>query len=176
MNDSKSRRAWFVPALASAVSIALLSACGESGSEPVAFPEPDQIYSDVRGRVTALPSDGPAAMPLSIKHEAIPEFIGSDGVVYVNRDGTPGMKAMDMPFPEMAETVSLDELAVGEPVAFEFAVAWDGTSPRYWVTSIEPLPMDTELELPGEAPIDDAAEALDDDATDDASSDEPAAP
>ena len=158
MTPRGARRAWIAPAMASVVSAALLSACGESATETVAFPEPDQVYSDVRGRVTALPGGGPASMPLSIKHEAIPEFIGSDGLVYVNRDGTPGMKAMDMPFPEMADGVSLESLAVGEPVAFEFAVAWDGTSPRYWVTSIEPLPAETELELPGEAVESDVAE------------------
>ncbi|MEM7756289.1 MAG: copper-binding protein [Planctomycetota bacterium] len=147
----------------------VLSACGESGTQAAPFPEPEQVYSDVRGRVTFLPDGRPTSMPLSIKHEAIPEFVGSDGSVYVNRDGTPGMKAMEMPFPEMAPGVTLDDLEVGEPVLFEFAVAWENASPRYWVTAIEALPMDTELDLPGEAPVGEPTTADEDTGDDEAS-------
>lgn len=139
-----------MPRLAAIVLVAtvgLVPGCDDASQSP-AFPEPDQIYSDVRGRVTALPGDGPVGMPLSIRHEAIPEFVGADGRVNVNSDGSVGMKAMEMPFPEMAPGVSLDGLSQGDPISFEFAVAWDGRSPRYWITSIEELPADTTLDLP----------------------------
>jgi len=134
-----------------AATLCLCAGCGES-PPAAAFPEPDQVYSDVRGRVTVLPGEGPIADPLHIKHEAIPEFVGWDGQVHVNRDGSTGMNAMEMPFPEIAPGVSFEGIEPGDPVAFEFAVAWDGRAPRYWLTAVSELPADVELELPSEAP------------------------
>ena len=122
------------------------------------------MYRDVRGRVTSLPTGGALSQPLFIRHEAIPDFVGADGEVHVNADGALGMKAMEMPFPEMAPGVSFDGIDAGDPVAFDFAVAWDGRSPRYWITRVEELPADTELEIALDVPAaaienDDAGEA-----------------
>jgi len=136
-------------------SVLVAGGCSEAPSD-AALPEPDQVYSDVRARVDAVPTSGPLGEPLLLRHEAIPDFVGANGEVYQNRDGTPGMKAMSMPFPEVAPQVSLDGLTPGQPVTFSFAVAWEAGSPRYWVTQISPLPEGTSLDLPSDEPIEPA--------------------
>jgi hypothetical protein len=132
---------------------AALVCVGCGGDEPAAsvLPEAQQVYAGVHGKIVSLETSPPAAMPLTIRHEAIPDFVGSDGTVYRNNDGTPGMKAMVMPFPEVAPDVSMDGFAAGDVVAFDLSVAWNGTAPTYWISGIEKLPADTELDFGAQA-------------------------
>jgi hypothetical protein len=97
-----------------------------------------------------LPGDGPPPTGLKIHHEHIPGFIGKTGEVFVNRDGTPGMRAMNMEFPNVSGGVPADTLAVGDKVEFTFLVRWDETDTgdriaRWLVTEITPLPPETEI-------------------------------
>ena len=56
-----------------------------------------------------------------------------------------------MPFPTIAEGVSLDALHEGDKVRFTFGVVWEQGQntgrriPHWTVTAIEPLPPETEL-------------------------------
>ncbi len=126
-----------------------LAACGPAEEPEAALPEAQQVYTGVRGEVAALPTEGPAAQPLMIHHEAIPDFAGADGQVHQNADGTPGMKSMTMPFPAFAPGVSLEGIEAGDKVAFELSVAWENGRPTYWISGIEELPADTELDFGG---------------------------
>lgn len=112
-----------------------LVACGRP--TPPAPPAANvQQYVGVKGRVSMLPA--PPAQEFMIHHEPIPGFISKEGVVV-------GMNEMQMPFP-LGEGVSLEGLAVGDPVEFDFTVDWTG--PRtFWITRIEKLPADTALNL-----------------------------
>jgi Cu/Ag efflux protein CusF len=101
--------------LAPLVSVAL-AACGAPESSRPASP-PD-VY-EVRGEIVRLPASG--SREISISHEAIPSFRDESGKVV-------GMEAMTMPF-VVAEGVSTDGLAVGDPVAFTLEVRWKEKSP-----------------------------------------------
>lgn len=88
------------------------------------------------GKIVALPAG--EAKAVDIHHERIP--------TYRTRDGKQkGMDAMQMSFTPVGG-VSLDGLAVGDPVRFSFEVHWD-TAPYLRLTAIEKLPPDTTLEL-----------------------------
>lgn len=100
--------------------------------------EPDAVYA-TRGRIMMLPSPKNPAAELQIHHEPISEF--------VNANGTVGMPSMIMPFPVGSGT-SLDGLAVGDPVEFDFA-AWTTPGNRHYeARRIRKLPADTKLDLP----------------------------
>lgn len=134
-----------------ATSVSLLG-CGEqpaNDNTAIDFNDSAQTYR-VRGVIVQTPSKGPPPRDLKIHHEHIPDFIGANGKVYVNKHGVPGMAAMVMPFPEIAEGVSLEGLEQGDKIAFEFKVNWvdtpgGGRSPRWLVSAIEPLPADAEI-------------------------------
>lgn len=93
---------------------------------------------EVRGEVTRLPSAGVDA--LSVRHEAMPGFVGIDGEVV-------GMESMTMPFP-VGEGVELDGVEVGDKVGFTLEVEWEG-DPPYRITRVEELGADTVLDLGG---------------------------
>lgn len=105
--------------------------------------EPD-VYSGIRGEIVTLPDDSAPGSEFKIRHEQIPEFKTSDGVVNINSKGISGMASMTMPFP-LAEGVSLDGFAVGDKVEFEFVVNWGGNRPAWEVTKLTKLPAETEL-------------------------------
>lgn len=124
-----------------------LAACGGDGAETVA-PEGADTASEtaaadevqtyqVRGQITGLPDDADPQANLTIRHEAIDDFVSMNGEVV-------GMSSMSMPFP-VADDVDLDAREVGDKVRFTLTVDWDG-DPAYQVTSMEALPEDTELE------------------------------
>lgn len=127
--------------------VLFVAACSKSPApEPAADPlaAPDQTYVGVKGRVVSLPGDGVPPTDLVIAHEDIPGFVGRDGNVHQNADGTAGMKAMQMPFPDLAPGLSLEGLQPGDPIQFTFAVKWTKTGVLYRVTDI--------AEMPGETP------------------------
>lgn len=124
------------------VSIILLLPRGGGGpaQQPVAPSrgEPDAVYQ-TRGRIAMLPGSSPTA-ELQIHHEPIDAF--------VNPNGTVGMPAMIMPFPLAADS-TLEGLAVGDAVEFEFAV-WSKPGERHYeARRLRKLPPDTKLDLPG---------------------------
>lgn len=139
-----------------------IPACGEAGSaDQASAPQPDFVhtYEGILGEVQVLPD--PPAMPLQIRHVHIPEFRGSDGEIFVAGDGTPGMKPMTMPFPDFDDGASPDGLAVGDKVRFDFRVHWTGGQSRYWITEIEVIDPETQIDYsiqvdnqnqPGDAP------------------------
>ncbi|USN98649.1 MAG: hypothetical protein H6810_10840 [Phycisphaeraceae bacterium] len=138
-------------ALLVALILPFLQGCGEKGrqNDQAVFDEGFQTYQ-VRGIIAQLPSDGPPPEDLKIHHEHIPDFIGKTGEVVRNSDGTPGMKSMVMPFPELGEGVSLEGLAPGDKVVFTLKVKWlespsGERTPRWLVSALEPLPADAEI-------------------------------
>ena len=135
----------------------LLSGCGNSNgggsgdtqAEQAGAPEAVVHTYTVRGRVRQLPE--PGAVPprdLLISHEAIEDFRGADGEV-VENNGRRGMAAMTMPFPSVADGVSLEGVEVGDPIEFELEVTRNGRSMNMMVTSVRELPADVELDLAG---------------------------
>jgi len=102
-------------------------------------------YEGVLGVVATLPIEGQPGSEFKIHHEHIPGFKTKAGEVFVTADGVPGMKSMVMAFP-VAETASIDGLAVGDPIRFTFEVIWGG-SPPWRVTAIEQLDAGTEIDF-----------------------------
>jgi|CXWL01.1.fsa_nt_gi Cu/Ag efflux protein CusF len=138
----------------SATSLAVLAclalACGErrdtpgSASTASATPTPavaqkrtpaEQTYV-LRGRLARLPQPGDSTREITVAHDAIPDFKGSNGNVV-------GMDAMTMPF-EVAPEVSLDGLAAGDAVEMRLELRWASSSPAL-IAAITKLPADTKL-------------------------------
>lgn len=144
--------------LASCLTLLLIAGCRERppGGDADAPPRPEagdaadtaqlvegadgvNAYT-VRGIVKDLPREGAPASDFRVFHEAIPEFVHSDG--------TPGgMGAMQMGFSYPDE--GFGDLRVGDKIQFRWLVRWEGRTPRSRVTDVEVLPPDTELDLPG---------------------------
>jgi Cu/Ag efflux protein CusF len=117
-------------ALVFCLGIALVACGGEDRRQDRESSTPLQTYT-VRGEVAVLP--GPDRPPgrITIRHEAIPEFVGPSGEVV-------GMEAMTMHF-QLAEGVSTADLAPGDPILFTFEVDWaSGSLPM--VVRLEALP------------------------------------
>jgi hypothetical protein len=136
--------------------LTVLAACGGGQREPAAEA---RLY-EVHGVIEQLPDPAQPGSELQIRHEAIPTFMSSDNKVV-------GMKAMTMPFP-VADGVSLQDLNVGDSVAFSLEVQWD-RSPAFLVTRLERVesPPDAEVE-----PMDPTA-ASDDEVEDQPTDEEP---
>jgi copper binding protein CusF len=111
--------------------------CSRAPGNGKAATPPEQVYT-LRGRITSLPVKGQPLTELTIMHEDLPTFVGQDGTVK-------GMKAMEMPFPP-AKGVSLEGLAVGDPVEFTFEMRWK-SQPHSQLTRIKKLPADTDLRI-----------------------------
>lgn len=137
-------------ATALAVLACLAIACGErrdtpgsaattSGAAPAGVeqkrPPAEQTYV-FRGRLTRLPQPGDSAREITVAHDAIPDFKGSNGNVV-------GMDAMTMPF-EVAPEVSLEGLAPGDAVEMRLELRWAASSPAL-IAAITKLPADTKL-------------------------------
>jgi hypothetical protein len=90
-----------------------------------------------RGAIARLPANTGLAQDLAIHHEALPEFHNQDGA-------NVGMVSMEMDFPSIAPGVSLEGLATGDIVVFDFEVDWK--SRDVWtVTRLAKLPQETKL-------------------------------
>lgn len=112
----------------------LLAACTEPAPAPLAAP--DQTYA-ARGVVRQLPDPTrPGGGELLIAHEAVPDFVDSEGQEV-------GMAAMTMPF-ALADPALLDGLAAGDKIGFDFEVRWQG-GPPLRITRVERLPVSTRL-------------------------------
>jgi len=144
-------------AAASAVAfgvILALGACGTKVEETVVplavdeasdavFGEPEASYT-VRGIIEQLPQA--PVRDLKIQHEPIPDFRGSNGQVFVNADGVPGMKAMTMDFPLVVDGVDLSGFTTGDIVEFTFELRWRPQGGAvYRITRMTKLPADTVL-------------------------------
>ena len=111
--------------------------CSDSEAPASADTAQTQTYT-VRGRVVKLPSGPVDAGEVTLHHEAIPDFVGKDGVAS-------GMKSMIMPFPA-GPGIRFEGLEPNDVVEIDFAVNWS-RKPHYYITRIEPLPADTTLDL-----------------------------
>jgi len=127
--------------------VVALSACSrqqETASSEGAYAavkSPAEVYT-VRGIVRALPIGEDPRASLRIHHEHIPDFKGKDGKVFMNGDGVPGMKAMEMPFDTLGPNVVLDSIAVGDKIEFDLAIAREPRT-SFAITRITKLPADT---------------------------------
>ena len=115
--------------IAACAALALALSCREAPA-PGGAPSPARRYS-VRGEVVAVD-----AAQLSIRHEAIPDFVDRSGTAV-------GMGAMVMPFP-VAKGVSLAGLAPGDKIRFRFVMDWERN--RMEIDEVEELPRETRLE------------------------------
>ena len=125
--------------LLSSILVAAAAGLAACGSEPVEQWPPVKVYA-VRGEVESFPPPDRPRHWISIRHEAIPDFIGILG------DPEP-MKAMTMRF-AVAEAVDVDALDVGDKIAFELEVDWSADD-RARLISFEALPAETELDFGG---------------------------
>lgn len=125
-----------------ACSFLALNACSKEDAKPAAPTAPtpgDKAYT-LRGRVAMLPVAGQPASRFEIHHEAIPDFLDRAGKAV-------GMKEMTMPFTKLAPGVTLEGLAVGDPIEFTFQVRWSDPAPPYFITKITKLPADAKVNL-----------------------------
>ena len=122
--------------LLTTTALVALSGCGEGLPEPQADRRVNAIY-ETRGQIVSLPDPSNPTSEFMIHHEAIDDFVHQDGVMR-------GMNAMVMPFPAVADDVSLEGIDVGDIVVFSFDVAWEG-DPKWKVTAMEKIDPSTEL-------------------------------
>lgn len=133
-------------ALVVAFGLVSVVGCGESGggssetTDVAEFPAPKSYTVD--GVIAAKPSSEAPAAELMVTHEEIPDFVGRDGEVV-------GMRAMTMPFPNIADGVDLDGIEVGDSVRLTFLVDYSA-DPIYVVTAIEEA--QDEADPAGDAP------------------------
>lgn len=89
----------------------------------------------VRGEIVRLPAPSGGARQLSIRHEALDDFVNEAGVVV-------GMDSMVMQF-DVAPAVALEDVRVGDKVEVRLAVAW--SPPVLRIEQLRKLPADTAL-------------------------------
>jgi len=80
--------------------------------------------------------------PLVIRHEPVHGFIARDRALV-------GMNAMEMEFPHLAQSVSLDGLEPGDPVIFTMEIDWENSERPWTVSTIEPIEGEPALDLDG---------------------------
>ncbi len=125
--------------------IAAASSCSPKQQTPETTIQ--KVVYTVRGRVAALPDPNRPASEFFVHHEPILAF--REWLP----DGPLGMNEMTMPFP-LVEGVSLEGVAVGDPVEVTFEVEYDlAASPPssqiqgFHATAVTPLPPETPLAL-----------------------------
>ena len=117
--------------------VVLLASCGEQSQVSDDGLPPPATY-EVRGLVRHVKQQSIGGTQLSIRHEAMPDFIGINGQVE-------GMKSMTMPF-TVAESVDLEGIAPGTKILFHLTVDWSAPEPAL-ITAIEILVPDSALQL-----------------------------
>lgn len=141
-----SRNARVAAAVALAAALCACSKTSDPESAEGAYnavAAPAEVYT-VRGVVTALPIGEDPRAALRIHHEHIPNFKDKSGEVFLNPDGVPGMKAMEMPFDTLGPHVNLDTIEVGDKVEFDLAIAREPRT-TYAITRLVELPASTEI-------------------------------
>ncbi len=127
------------PRIATLLVVAVLSLAGCREKER-ATPDTQgagvRRYS-VRGEVVQLPPPVAGTRKVSIRHQAIDDFVNQSGA-------TVGMAAMMMQF-DVAPGVTLDDVRVGDKVEFQLAVGW--SPPLLRIDALRKLPQDTALEF-----------------------------
>lgn len=127
----------------SIVILAALLGCSEADPpQPTTSAAETNTY-EVRGVVVDLPRAGDPTSEFVVSHEALPDFVRSDGSL--------GMNAMVMPFVPQNE-VAFDGISVGDKIAFTWVVWWEGRIPRSTIADLRRLDQDTPLELVGQNP------------------------
>lgn len=91
----------------------------------------------VRGEVFELPEKGKPQREFKVHHEAIDNFVDSEGKVV-------GMNAMTMAFPP-GDGVSISDLSLGDKIELTFSVWRTDKSLDWFATKIVKLPADTQL-------------------------------
>ena len=140
------------------ISVVSLSACSEKAETTSAegafsaVKSPTEVYT-VHGVITALPIGEDPRASLRIHHEHIPTFKDKTGEVFMNDDGVPGMKAMEMPFPTLGPNVMLDDFAVGDKIEFDLSIAREPRT-SFAITRIKKLPPDTAISFDNKTPPD----------------------
>lgn len=131
----------------------MASGLGSCGEKPAAKSQPPaQTASDgvpdpaakntyvVRGLVVDMPRPESPASDFTLLHEAIPNFVRSNGTL--------GMNAMRMPFSSKTP-VDLSGVKIGDKVELKWTVWWEGSFPHSTIDEIRVLDPGTELTLPG---------------------------
>jgi hypothetical protein len=153
VNTTHSTKVGWLPAarvlmacLLSAVALTGCSSKTEKSAESSfnAVAAPTEVYV-VKGIVTALPIGEDPRATLRIHHEAIPDFKDKHGKVYMNPDGVPGMKAMEMPFDTLGPNVHLDGIEIGDKIEFELSIAREPRT-SFAITRITKLPASTVID------------------------------
>ena len=132
------------------------SATGGSANETEQITLPDKTTPDdaddadhatparhsyvVRALVVDVPTKDRPRSDLTLRHEAIPDF--------VRADGTLGMASMQMGFfPE--NTPDLSGVKVGDKIEFTWTVWWDGQYPHSTIDGLRVLDAQTTLDFGG---------------------------
>lgn len=101
------------------------------------YPSREPIVYAMRGVVRQI-EESQGKTILYIHHEAVDDFVDIQG-------RTVGMKPMTMPF-VVDKTVSTPGVQVGDRVAFDLVVDWEGAEPAR-IRSLQILPPDTQLDF-----------------------------
>ena len=110
-----------------------------------AFANRTDVYKNIRGIITFMPTPDNPDPHMKIRHVHIPHFLREDGTVNLSPDNVPGMKSMIMGFPA-AQGVDISPFNVDDKVEFTVRVNWGG-SPAWEITEITKLDPDTEIDF-----------------------------
>jgi Cu/Ag efflux protein CusF len=129
---------------ASLLLLTTLAACGGAGGPATPANSTASVYS-VRGEILRLPDPAThgSDREVWIRHESIPDFKSSSGEVV-------GMESMTMPF-QVAADARTDGLEVGDRVAFDLRVDWQGKGAPAEVSNFRKLASGTPLEFDADA-------------------------
>ncbi len=132
---------WCCAALIAALVVPWACAPKRPTSKPM-LAQAEQTYV-CRARVVMLPAKGPPPVYLTLHHEEIPDLVDRTGAVV-------GMKEMTMPFPNLADGLSLEGINIGDAIEFTLEVRWRN-DPRTLITRIVPLAPGTALNFANQA-------------------------
>lgn len=127
------------PILLALAVLSASAACRDGSSAPAATDDASgklRRYT-VRGEIVSLPGSAAGPRQVSLRHEAIDEFVDASGKVV-------GMGSMVMPF-DLAPGVGLGDLRAGDKVEARIAVGW--APPLLQVEQLRKLPADAVLEF-----------------------------
>lgn len=130
------------------VSLVALAGCSRETEDAQPAVARADTYT-TRGIVAQIPIKDNPGSAFKIHHERVPDFKTAAGTVHQpTPDVAPGMAEMTMHFP-LSAGVSIEELAIGDKVEFDWTVEYfeGSTVPKWRITAIRRLSPDTELTL-----------------------------